>query len=38
MINNGTIYQEDIEGYRDGGRELGISTFKNSKKKRLPVL
>jgi hypothetical protein len=38
MINNGTIYLEDIEGYGDSGRELGISTFKNANKKKIPVL
>ena len=38
MINNGTIYLEDIEGYRDSGRNLEISTVNHAKKKRIPVL
>lgn len=38
MINNGTIYLDDIEGYRDNGRQLGISSIKDPNKKRLPVL
>jgi hypothetical protein len=31
MINNGTIYLEDLQGYRNSLRELGISTVYNSK-------
>jgi hypothetical protein len=38
MINNGTIYLEDIEAYRDSRRQLGISTVKNGNKKKLHVL
>jgi hypothetical protein len=33
MINNGTIYLEDLQA-----RQLGISTLKNTKKKSKPVL
>ncbi len=38
MINNGTIYLEDLQGYNNSRRQLGISTVFKAKKKKKPVL
>jgi hypothetical protein len=39
IINNGTIYLEDLQGYNNSRRKLGISTVNNNaKKKKKPVL
>ena len=40
MINNGTIYLEDLEIKRDSSanRMLGVTTTNNNYKKRIPVL
>jgi len=38
MINNGTIYLDDLQGYANNQRDLGVSTVKNSKRKSKPIL
>ena len=37
MLNNGAIYIEDLQGYRET-RNLGTSKVNNANKKRIPVL
>ena len=38
MINNGTIYLDDLQGSTTNQRDLGVSTVKNSKMKSKPIL
>jgi hypothetical protein len=38
MINNGTIYLDDLQGYNPKRRDLGVITINHAEKKRIPVL